>query len=685
MPGSNGTCADPVSALAETTCVDCDSALTEAESVTSADECSSVLSVAEGAPDATRAEVAAPSPPEAVEVGSLPCVPPGASRVWQHAQLGVAAMRQDGIADNSSSAYVLSSWRPPWATRGLVPAHNTSSFAPNLVEAPSPPPLEMGLGYTRIRPPPLGFKASPYPMARPSVPKRSSWVPGFEMPLPRPQPTSWTTYPRPLTSLPKKNPWVKSGGVLAPTPQARGAVLAPVPFSKSSAKPPCADMLPQASSRAVHMPGLCMNGDERSRILPIAMPSQQGSVRQSQVHERNWARVWPLWLEVRAELRAVSPLLQQSQHSVRQEDMEKALLGRISDVTALRYLSTVQQLLAFLGDAGISVTPLSAVQLVDAVFALRADPANKIHATNSLKAIRWLKKLLELPWETASPLLQIFDAPKDRQRRESLPLPPGFVVQLERLLRSSELAVQDRIFCGSVLLMISASLRFSDMLHVDWRTLSLDSFDLRGITYRSKTSCQGVPWAIACEGLLGQPLTQAATWPAIYLELLGAVWDEVYAVLGVGFVPDTLFFAWHQGEFSPLTYGKTLYRLRALLREFSPAESASCESYTLHSAKATFLAWMAEALISKDSRATPRICTLGMTPGRRWRCRGSSYARLDLVGSLPHPSGEGASGPSVASRLICRYQRLRKPLRVHVLCTLVTSKPQVVALSQQAR
>ena len=49
-----------------------------------------------------------------------------------------------------------------------------------------------------------------------------------------------------------------------------------------------------------------------------------------------------------------------------------SLLGWISDVTALRYLSTVQQLLAFLGDAGISVTHLSAVQLVDAVFALRA-------------------------------------------------------------------------------------------------------------------------------------------------------------------------------------------------------------------------------------------------------------------------------------------------------------------------
>ena len=35
LGGSNGACASPVSALAETTCVDCDSALTEAESVTS--------------------------------------------------------------------------------------------------------------------------------------------------------------------------------------------------------------------------------------------------------------------------------------------------------------------------------------------------------------------------------------------------------------------------------------------------------------------------------------------------------------------------------------------------------------------------------------------------------------------------------------------------------------------------
>ena len=271
-------------------------------------------------------------------------------------------------------------------------------------------------------------------------------------------------------------------------------------------------------------------------------------------------------------------------------------------MTALRYLGTIQQLLAFLRDTDVDLEHFTAVQLVDAVFSLRADPTNKIHATNSLKAIRWVTRVLHLPWDTASPLLQIFDAPKDRQRRESLPLPLAFVAQLERLLRAPDLPTQHRIFCGSLLLMVSASLRCCDMLHVEWQTLSLDGFNLRGITYRSKTSSQGMPWAIACEGFLGSPASQAETWPALYLQLLGDVWDEVWRALGDDFLPDTLFFSWHCGEFAPLSYGQTLCRLRALLRDFSPDDAMSCESYTLHSAKATFLAWMAELLLCKQAR-----------------------------------------------------------------------------------
>ena len=97
----------------------------------------------------------------------------------------------------------------------------------------------------------------------------------------------------------------------------------------------------------------------------------------------------------------------------------------------------------------------------------------------------------------------------------------GFVAQLDRLRRSSELAGRESDACGSVLLMFSAPLAFSDVLRVDWRTLNLDSFDLRGLTYRSKTSRQGVPWAVPCEGVLSQPWPQAETWPALYLQLLG--------------------------------------------------------------------------------------------------------------------------------------------------------------------
>ena len=184
--------------------------------------------------------------------------------------------------------------------------------------------------------------------------------------------------------------------------------------------------------------------------------------------------------------------------------LEDALLSRVSDTTALRYLATVRQLLTVLHDMSLDAVSLQPVMLVDAVYAMRADPCAKIHASNSIKAIRWITKVLELPWNPYSPVFQIFD-PQVKQKRESLPLPLGFVVFLERQLREESLACQTRVFAGSVLLMISASMRFSDMIHVDWKSMSMDGVILRGVSYRTKTSQQGMPWAVDGSGFMLLP------------------------------------------------------------------------------------------------------------------------------------------------------------------------------------
>ena len=562
----------------------------------------------------TRRALVQPPRPVALPIQPSPCVPDALQE------------RALAKANCDSSPYAQRRACRTRASDASLPG--ASAFAPAVVEAPLPPPLRMDAGFARVWQQPLGVRFSPYPCVRPAFRPQNQNPSSFmvEMPLQRPQFRSRANLPL-VRKLEETDRVGRSPGPL------REPIRSP--FSKAGLPRPAVAAPPLAllsEPPSVTLGGVC------SLRRPV-----QGSARQSDVHARNWQKVWPMWVEVRGTLRQVSPLLRQAQDSCHQEEVERALLTRVSDVTALRYLGTVQQLLAFLRDTEVDLEQFTAVQLVDAVFSLRADPTNKIHATNSLKAIRWITRILRLPWDTASPLLQIFDALKDRQRRESLPLPLAFVAQLERLLRASDLPTQHRIFCGSLLLMVSASLRFSDMLHVEWQTLSLDGFNLRGVTYRSETSCQGMPWAIACEGFLGSPISQAETWPALYLQLLGNVWDEVWRALGDEILPDTLFFSWHCGEFAPLSYGQTCCAVCGLFFE-SSAQMMQCPASHILSIRPKPLSWRGwqssfftsmPGAVRDIIVATVLIYMLEMTRGKHFLRRGVSLARSVPGGCLP--------------------------------------------------
>ncbi|CAE7038940.1 unnamed protein product [Symbiodinium sp. CCMP2592] len=298
-------------------------------------------------------------------------------------------------------------------------------------------------------------------------------------------------------------------------------------------------------------------------------------------------------------LHPFSEILQQAKSSLNSEHILRALLARVSDTTALRYLKVVQSFLETCVELGIDLQAMSAVQVIDAVCALQSEPSLQIHSTNTLKALRWLTKVLQLDWCVHSPLLQFFDGPKDRQRKEALPFPLQFAAFLEGVLRSASNSLATRAFAGGVLLLLMSSLRFSDASHVEWRSLSMDGFDLRGLSTRTKTSSNGMPFAATGLGFLGCPDTPMQAWVPHYLWVLGVLWDEMCRQFGEMFCPDTLFFLWDAKEpaFMPMTYAQALYRLRKLLDVCFPGGASA--SYTLHSAKATMLSWCAEALIAK--------------------------------------------------------------------------------------
>ena len=295
---------------------------------------------------------------------------------------------------------------------------------------------------------------------------------------------------------------------------------------------------------AGHRPDAVLHGPS----VAAKRPRNAGGALQADVHARNWSQVFVLWALMVSSLEPASQILRQAAASVNSEAITKSLLSRVSDTTALRYLKVIQIFLKTCSDLGFAVQSLSAVQLIDIVCAMRSEPRQKIHSTNSLKAIRWLVKILQLEWCVFSPMMQFFDGPRDRQRREALPFPLRFASFLESRLRAVEMSLGERAFAGAVMLLIVSSLRFSDASHVEWRSLSMDAFDLRGLSTRTKTSSNGMPFAASGLGFLGCPGTPVSSWVCHYLQVLGCLWDQMCSHFGDAFCPDTLFFLWDPDE-----------------------------------------------------------------------------------------------------------------------------------------
>ena len=314
-------------------------------------------------------------------------------------------------------------------------------------------------------------------------------------------------------------------------------------------------------------------------------------------HARNWEVVYKMWSQVLLLVSALSPVLMSAEHSAHKDALHRALLARISDTTALRYLRVVLLLLDFLQESVSSLGDVTEVVLVDALYGLRADPACRVHGSNSVKALRWLVKVLQLPWNPWSSLFQVFDPNRDRQRREAVPVPPFFLLWLEQLLRNLQAPREHRILAGSFLVCLMASLRFSDASHVRWASVTVDGLFLRGMSYRTKTCRSGTPFAVGGWGLLGALPGPEKSWIRIYVSLLAEVWGELRASFGEEVIPDSLFFAWRDGEFIALSFNQALRFLRFFLSSAFSESGGPCLSavaYTLHSCKCSMLAWAAE-------------------------------------------------------------------------------------------
>ena len=276
------------------------------------------------------------------------------------------------------------------------------------------------------------------------------------------------------------------------------------------------------------------------------------------------------------------------------------LLCKISDTTALRYISSAVKMVSALQDLDLPLEAPSQVQLIDSWLAAQKEAGKdtSLHSENALKALRWLKQTAALHyWPDLYQALFATGAWKQvSPRKESIPLPLAFVVWLETRILMDAFDVSTTVFAGAVLLCIWGSLRFSDVQHVVWSDSILDDTSFRASSYRTKTS-RFMPFGVHCGGFYQRPASQS--WVYRWLQAFESI---AHDHLQSSSPPDFGFMRVEAGSLSPLSYCSTLAALRSLLSSWGGISEDQVLLYTLRSMKATFLSFYRQCGCSQEVR-----------------------------------------------------------------------------------
>ena len=155
------------------------------------------------------------------------------------------------------------------------------------------------------------------------------------------------------------------------------------------------------------------------------------------------------------------------------------LLRRISDSTALRYITVLWQLFVTIKDLDFDVACISQMQLVDSIHVLQRSRSQhaSVHSINRLNALRWFASTVQ-PEGFPSLYQGLFHGnswQSPTMRREAIPLPLAFMFWLETPLSVGNCSDAEGAFAGSTCCAFGPA---SDSLMLntpDWRRCSLIS------------------------------------------------------------------------------------------------------------------------------------------------------------------------------------------------------------------
>ena len=201
---------------------------------------------------------------------------------------------------------------------------------------------------------------------------------------------------------PKVKPVPSLRGHYAVYPSAALRQLASEQGAMSKSPSPCIAQESQAVS--VQQPTLHSarsSGMSNKRGLQASeLPVESGpkkTVKHSSLHSGQWGKALTLWKELCILISCISSLLREILASPNSAALLEQLLRRVSDSTALRYISVLWGLFTTVRDLQLLLDSFSQVQLLDAihVFQHSRSRSASVHSTNVLEALRWFSSTVK--------------------------------------------------------------------------------------------------------------------------------------------------------------------------------------------------------------------------------------------------------------------------------------------------
>ena len=232
-----------------------------------------------------------------------------------------------------------------------------------------------------------------------------------------------------------------------------------------------------------------------SRQKHASSSPQNVSQQSLEFHQRKLAE--SLFEQVCAFCFSFSDILSSNQSLSLRPDLISLLIRKYSPSTIKRYCISFLNLAQWLCDLDLAWQSCSTIELVDVLRLMHSewsetdpDPdelqLSPLISLNTLKALRWVSNVLQLKiLDLYSPIFSNLTF-SSKEKRESFPLPLYVVHDLELSLMEGHNSLQDRVFKGSLLVCIWASLRFNDAQHVFWDKLILDNASLRAACFQAK-------------------------------------------------------------------------------------------------------------------------------------------------------------------------------------------------------